>query len=150
MSADAESDALARATAARLRSRDRAVAALGYEILEVTAGFARIGMVVRHDMLNGHDIAHGGMVFALADTALAYAANSHNVVSVTQQASIVFLSPAKEGETLIAEASERALAGRSGVYDVSVRSADGRAVAMLHGLTRGTSESVVDTRHSRS
>jgi len=140
---DIDANVLARAVADQLRSRDRAIAALGYKILEVRPGFARVGMVVRTDMLNGHDIIHGGLVFALADTALAYAANSHDTLSVTQQASIIFLSPAKEGESLIAEAVERAVVGRSGVYDVSVNSADGRAIATLHGLTRGTSQSVI-------
>ena len=99
-------------------------------------GYARIAMTVRPDMLNGHGIVHGGMVFALADTAFAYACNGRNQAAVAQQASIVFLSPAREGERLVAEASEQALAGRSGVYQVTVNTADGRAVAAFTGLSR--------------
>ena len=86
-------------------------------------------------MLNGHGIAHGGMIFALADTAFAYACNSRNVTTVAAQASIVFLDAAREGEMLVAEAREAALAGRSGVYNVSVRGEDGRAIAEFQGLS---------------
>ena len=137
------SDAIAQATGERLRANDRSGASLGLELLEVRPGFARVAMRVRPEMLNGHGILHGGLVFALADTALAYAANSRNQQTVTQQASIVFLSPAKESETLIARAVERASASRSGIYDVDVLSTDGRVVAVLQGLTRATGQPVI-------
>ena len=110
--------------------------AWGVAIEEARQGYARIRMQLRGDMLNGHGIAHGGMVFALADTAFAYACNSRNLRTVAAQASIVFLDQALDGETLIAEAQEQALAGRSGVYNVSVRTADGRAIAEFQGLSR--------------
>lgn len=87
-------------------------------------------------MLNGHRIAHGGMIFALADTAFAYACNSRNVSTVAQQASISFLAPASEGDILIAEAREAAMAGRSGVYNVSVRTDGRRVIAEFTGLSR--------------
>jgi acyl-CoA thioesterase len=87
----------------------------GVEIEEVREGYARIRMAVRGDMLNGHGIVHGGMVFALADTAFAYACNGRNVKSVAAQASIAFLDAAREGETLVAEAREAALVGHDGV-----------------------------------
>ena len=90
--------------------------AWGIEIEEAREGYARVRMTVRADMLNGHGIAHGGMIFALADTAFAYACNGRNVKTVAAQASIVFLDAAREGEMLVAEAREAALAGRSGVY----------------------------------
>jgi acyl-CoA thioesterase len=105
-------------------------------IEEAREGYARLSMVVRADMLNGHRTAHGGMIFALADTAFAYACNSRNVSTVAQQASISFLAPAKEGARLIAEAREEALAGRSGVYSVAVRSAEGENIAVFQGLSR--------------
>jgi acyl-CoA thioesterase len=111
-------------------------AAWSIEIDEAREGYARIRMIVRADMLNGHRIVHGGMVFALADTAFAYACNSRNLRTVAAQASIVFLDQAREGEVLIAEAEEQALVGRSGVYHVNVRTADGRAVAEFHGFSR--------------
>jgi acyl-CoA thioesterase len=110
--------------------------AWGIEIEEARAGYARIRMTLRPDMLNGHGIAHGGMVFALADTAFAYACNSRNLRTVAAQASIVFLDAAKEGEVLVAEAEEQALVGRSGVYNVSVRGADDRAIAEFQGFSR--------------
>lgn len=110
--------------------------AWGIEIEEAREGYARIRMALTAAMLNGHGIAHGGMVFALADTAFAYACNSRNLRTVAAQASIVFLDEAREGETLVAEAQEQALVGRSGVCNVSVKTADGRAVAEFQGFSR--------------
>src|SRR5436305_5014716 len=111
---------------------------------EARAGYARIAMDVRDDMLNGHRIVHGGMVFALADTAFAYVCNGRNEKTVAAQASIVFLGSAEEGETLIAEAEETATAGRSGVTRVSVRTIDGRAIAVFTGYSRTLGGAVVD------
>ena len=108
--------------------------AWGIVIEEARAGYARLSMELRADMLNGHGIAHGGMVFALADTAFAYVCNGRNERAVAAQASIVFLGSAKEGETLIAEAEEVATAGRGGVTRVAVRTADGRADRRIHRL----------------
>src|SRR3954466_10358432 len=82
--------------------------AWGIEIEEAREGYARIRMAVRADMLNGHRTAHGGMIFALADTAFAYACNSRNLRTVAAQASIVYLAPAGDGDVLIAEAEEQA------------------------------------------
>src|SRR3954463_12692813 len=89
-------------------------------IEEARADYARLSMKVRADMLNGHGIVHGGMVFALADTAFAYVCNGRNEKTVAAQASIVFLGSAEDGETLIAEGVEAATAGRGGVTRVSV------------------------------
>ena len=119
--------------------------AWGIEIEEAREGYARIRMGMRAAMLNGHGTAHGGIVFALADTAFAYACNSRNVRTVAAQASIVFLEPAREGDVLTAEAEERALVGRSGVYHVSVRTADGRAIAEFTGFSRSVGGEVVPT-----
>jgi acyl-CoA thioesterase len=113
-------------------------------IEEARAGYARVSMVVRADMLNGHRIVHGGMVFALADTAFAYVCNGCNEKTVAAQASIVFLGSAQEGEMLIAEAEEVATQGRSGVTRVSVRTADGRAIAEFTGTSRTVGGAVVD------
>jgi len=105
-------------------------------IEEARAGYARLSMKVRADMLNGHRIVHGGMVFSLADTAFAYVCNGRNEKTVAAQASIVFLGSAEEGETLIAEGEEAATSGRSGVTRVSVRTSDGRAIAEFTGYSR--------------
>src|SRR3982751_7072995 len=88
--------------------------AWGIQIEEARAGYARLSMLVRANMLNGHGIIHGGMVFALADTAFAYVCNGRNDKTVAAQASIVFLAAAQEGEILVAEAEEVATAGRGG------------------------------------
>jgi len=117
--------------------------AWGVEIEDVREGYARIRMIVRPDMLTGHGTAHGGMVFALADTAFAYACNGRNVRTVAAQASIVFLDSAREGDMLIAEAQEQALVGRSGVYNVSVKAADGRAIAEFQGFSRSVGGEVI-------
>jgi acyl-CoA thioesterase len=110
--------------------------AWGIAIEEARAGYARLSMVVRAEMLNGHGIVHGGMVFALADTAFAYVCNGRNEKTVAAQASIVFLGSANEGDNLIAEAKETATAGRSGVTRVTVRTADGRPIAEFTGYSR--------------
>ncbi|HEX5258516.1 MAG TPA: hydroxyphenylacetyl-CoA thioesterase PaaI [Sphingomicrobium sp.] len=118
--------------------------AWGIRIEEARAGYARLSMQVRADMLNGHGIVHGGMVFALADTAFAYVCNGRNEKTVAAQAGIVFLGSAEEGETLIAEAQEAATAGRSGVTRVSVRTAEGRPIAEFTGYSRTLGGAVVE------
>jgi len=110
--------------------------AWGLKIEEVRQAYARVSMVVRADMLNGHGFAHGGMIFALADSAFAYVCNGANHASMAAQASIVFLDKVREGETLIVEATEVAREGRGGVTRVAVRTADGRAVAEFTGYSR--------------
>jgi acyl-CoA thioesterase len=118
--------------------------AWGIRIEEARADYARLSMVVRADMLNSHGIAHGGMIFALADTAFAYVCNGANQASVAAQASIVFLDKVSEGETLVAEATEVAREGRAGVTRVAVRTGDGRAIAEFTGYSRTLGGSVVD------
>jgi acyl-CoA thioesterase len=116
----------------------------GIRIEEARAGYARLSMQVRADMLNGHGIVHGGMVFALADTAFAYVCNGRNEKTVAAQAGIVFLGSAGEGDTLVAEAEEAATAGRSAVTRVSVRTRDGRSVAEFTGYSRTVGGAVID------
>jgi acyl-CoA thioesterase len=118
--------------------------AWGITIEEAREDYARLSMVVRADMLNSHGIAHGGMVFALADTAFAYVCNGANHASVAAQASIVFLDKVAEGETLVAEAMEVAREGRAGVTRVAVRTADGRAIAEFTGYSRTLGGTVID------
>jgi acyl-CoA thioesterase len=118
--------------------------AWGIVIEEARGGYARLSMVVRADMLNSHGIAHGGMIFSLADTAFAYVCNGANHASVAAQASIVFLDKVTEGETLIAEGEEVAREGRAGVTRVAVRTAEGRAVAEFTGYSRTIGGAVVE------
>lgn len=116
----------------------------GIRIEEVRAGYCRLAMDVRDDMLNGHRTAHGGMIFALADTAFAYVCNGRNERTVAAQASIVFLGSAKAGERLVAEGEEIASAGRGGVTRVSVKAEDGRVVAEFTGYSRTVGGAVVE------
>lgn len=139
-----EADALAKRVAEAMLAREGTGPAWSIDIEEAREGYARISMAVRADMLNGHRIAHGGMIFALADTAFAYACNSRNEVTVAQQASIAFLAQAREGDRLIAEARETSRAGRAGVYQVSVRAADNRVIAEFTGLSRTLGGVVID------
>jgi len=118
--------------------------AWGISIEEAREDYARISMVVRADMLNSHGIAHGGMIFALADTAFAYVCNGANQASVAAQASIIFLDKVREGETLVAEATEVAREGRAGVTRVAVRTSDGRAVAEFTGYSRTLGGPVIE------
>jgi acyl-CoA thioesterase len=111
---------------------------------EVREAYARVSMRVRADMLNGHGFAHGGMIFALADSAFAYVCNGANHASMAAQASIVFLDKAREGETLIAEAHEVAREGRAGVTRVAVRANDGRTVAEFTGYSRTLGGPVIE------
>jgi acyl-CoA thioesterase len=103
---------------------DRASAALGIEVVDHGPGWARARMTVRPDMVNGHDLAHGGLVFALADTAFACACNGWGAVTVAAGADITFVRPARAGDLLEAEARVRTRSGPNGIYDVTVRRGD--------------------------
>jgi len=109
---------------AAMLAGDRASAALGIEVVDHGPGWARARMTVRPDMINGHDLAHGGLVFALADTAFACACNGWGPVTVAAGAEISFLAPARLGDELEADARVRTRRGRTGIYDVTVRRGD--------------------------
>ena len=128
-------DARARAgrVAASMYARDTASRALGIRVVDVGPGFAELTMAVRADMLNGHDICHGGFIFTLADSAFAYACNSYNLNTVASGGAIDFTSPARLGDVLTARAHERQLSGRTGVYDVEVANQRGETVALFRG-----------------
>lgn len=123
-------------TAAHLMfSRDQASQGLGMELLSVSSGRAEVRMTVTAGMVNGHGMAHGGYVFLLADTAFACACNSHGPVTVAAGADISFLRPARAGDALVAVATERAVSGRSGLYDVTVTRGDD-VIAEFRGRSR--------------
>lgn len=124
---------LARRVHSAMYARDRAAQYLGIRLMDIHPGFALMTMTVTPEMVNGHHICHGGLLFTLADTAFAYACNSYNKNTVASACHIDFLSSAKEGEVLEAEAIERSLSGRTGVYDVVVRTNHGRVVALFRG-----------------
>jgi acyl-CoA thioesterase len=115
-----------------MMKKDEASRGLGIELVEQGPGRAVTRMTIRADMVNGHAIAHGGLIFTLADTAFACACNSHGPVTVAASADIVFVAPAREGDVLVAEAVERTRFGRSGLYDVTVRR-DADVIAEFRG-----------------
>jgi acyl-CoA thioesterase len=117
---------------------DPASQGLGMRLEDVAPGRARFSFVVTDAMVNSHGVCHGGFIFALADSTAAFAANTHGEHAVTQHCSITFLRPGRLGETLTAEAVERARSGRSGIYDVRVSGADGGVVAEFRGHSRST------------
>lgn len=117
---------------AAMMAADAASRALGIELVEAGAGRAVTRMTVRADMVNGHDIAHGGLIFTLADTAFACACNSYGPQTVAAAAEIVFVAPARLGDELVAEAVVRTRFGRAGVYDVTVRRGD-QVIAEFRG-----------------
>jgi acyl-CoA thioesterase len=126
-----------------LYAQDRASQALGIRIDEVRPGYARLSMVVRPDMTNGHRIGHGGLVFTLADTAFAFACNSHNESNVAAAASIDFLAPSHEGDQLTAVATELWRSGRSGIYEITVTNQKGARVALFRGRSARIAGQVV-------
>ena len=128
-------DDLARACADAMWKEDDASQGLGMKIVEVKSGQATLTMTVRPDMVNGQRIAHGGFIFTLADSAFAFACNSHNQRTVAAQCNISFIRPGKLGDTLVAAAREISRTGRSGIYDVRVTVND-TVVAELRGHSR--------------
>jgi len=129
----AEALTLARAAAEAMWSRDHAARGLGMSLDRVAPGNATLSMKVRQDMVNGHAICHGGLIFTLADTAFAYACNSYNLNTVASACNIDFVSAGRLDDVLTAEAVERARSGRTGVYDVTVRNASGNTIALFRG-----------------
>lgn len=132
---------LAERCAESMYARDTAARAMGITLDEVGPGRARMRMTVRADMLNGHAVCHGGFVFALADTAFAYACNSRNAVTLAQSCSIDFVSPGREGDVLVAVAEEHHQFSRTGLYDITVTRDHDQVVARFRGRSyriRGT------------
>ncbi|MGN8112582.1 hydroxyphenylacetyl-CoA thioesterase PaaI [Paraburkholderia sp. 22098] len=143
-------DELARATAAAMYENDACSRALGLEIMEVRAGYARLRMAVRDDFLNGHQICHGGLIFTLADSTFAFACNSYNLNTVASGCSIEFLRPVHGGDVLTAEAVEQTLSGRTGIYDIRVTNRAGDTIAMFRGKSAQIKGNVIPPIASRT
>lgn len=116
----------------KMMASDEASRMLGIELVDYADGWARTQMTVRDDMLNGHGMCHGGVIFSLADTAFACACNSWGPVTVAAGAEISFVAPARGGDLLTADCRVRARYGRNGIYDVAV-TRDGQLVAEFRG-----------------
>jgi acyl-CoA thioesterase len=136
--------ALAELAGKAMYDRDPASQKLGMTLDEIRPGYARMSMRVREDMLNGHRTCHGGYIFMLADSAFAFACNSHNFATVGAGCTIDYLAPGREGDLLTAEATEQALAGKTGVYDIVVTNQEGRKVALFRGKSHRVSGHVVE------
>ena len=122
---------------------DRASRGLGMRIVALGAGTARLEMAVRDDMLNGHEICHGGFITTLADSAFAFACNATNQVTVAAGLTVDFLLPARRGDVLTAEATEVSRTGKSGVYDMVVTNQAGAKVALVRGRSIGLGRLVI-------
>lgn len=116
-------------------AEDRASQALGMRVEDIGPGRATLAMTVRPDMVNGHDIGHGGLTFTLADSAFAFACNSYNRRTVAAGAEIRFRAPTRAGDELVATAVERSREGRDGTYDVTVTAGE-VVVATFVGRSR--------------
>ncbi len=139
-----DANQIARACADTMWANDRASVALGMEIVEVSAGRAVMVMTVREDMVNGHDICHGGLIFTLADSAFAFACNSENHNTVAAGARVDFLAPGRLGDRLTAVAEQVSQGGRTGIYDVSVSNQLGKTVALFRGNSHRIGGALVD------
>lgn len=139
-------DALAKAAGAAMYARDPASQGLGMTLDEIRPGYARMSMRIRPDMLNGHGSCHGGFIFALADSAFAFACNSHNLNTVGAGCTIDYLAPGWQDDVLTAQAAERALAGKTGIYDVDVVNQDGRLIATFRGKSYRVGGEVVPSQ----
>jgi acyl-CoA thioesterase len=131
-------DELARACADAMWADDRASRGLGMSIDAVTPGTARLSMTVAESMVNGLGMSHGGFILTLADSAMAFASNSHGAHAVAQHIAVTYVRPGRLGERLVATAEERLRSDRSGMYDVRVTGDDGTVVAEMRGHTRLT------------
>jgi acyl-CoA thioesterase len=135
---------VARLSTQAMWAADKASKALGMQILEVAPGYARLAMTIAEHMTNGYGICHGGFIFLLADSTLAFAGNSRGQHSVAHHCSVTFLAPGRLGMRLEAEARERHRAERSGIYDVTVRDAAGTVIAEFRGHLRTIAGSWLD------
>ncbi|WP_440466060.1 hydroxyphenylacetyl-CoA thioesterase PaaI [Pseudomonas sp. YH-1] len=132
---------LARACAEAMYERDQATRRMGIQLLDAGPGSAKLSMRVLEDMIQGHGTCHGGYLFALADSAFAFACNSYNDATVAIGCSIDYVAPAREGDELIASACEQSRSGRTGNYDVRIENSQGQLIALFHGKSykvRGT------------
>ena len=134
--------ALAERSANALYASDRASQSLGIRIIAIAPAACTVTMKVRPDMTNGHAVCHGGLIFALADSAFAFACNSGGEPTVAATGSVDFLQPAREGDELTASARELWHRGRSGIYEVTVTSQRGALIALF----RGRSHLIDDSR----
>ena len=124
---------LAQESARIMWAEDTATRHVGMELLDIAPGRARLCFTVRDEFTNGHGMCHGGYIFMLADSAFAFACNSHNQRAVAASAAIDFVAAAQRGDVLTADCAEQSRGGRSGLYDTRVTDQNGRLIALFRG-----------------
>lgn len=139
-----DANEIARLSGIAMWRDDKASQGLGMEILEVGPGNAKLVMPVTERMLNGHGTCHGGFIFSLADSAFAFACNSHGQPAVAQHCSVTYITPGRLGMRLIADARERQRGERSGIYDITVRDEAGNVIAEFRGHSRTLPGSLIE------
>lgn len=127
---------LAQACADAMWQDDKASAGQGMALVGVAPGRSEVTMPITEAMVNGHGTCHGGFIFALADSAFAFACNTHNQRTVAQHCSITYLAPGRLGDRLVARGEEVSRQGRSGIYDITVTNQDGVTIALFRGHSR--------------
>jgi acyl-CoA thioesterase len=137
---------IARLSADAMWADDQASQGLGMQVLDVGPGRARLAMTVTARMLNGHGSCHGGFIFTLADSAFAFACNSHGQPAVAQHCTVTYVNPGQLGMRLVAEALERQRGERSGIYDITVRDENGTTIAEFRGHSRTVAGSLLDAK----
>ncbi|KQQ57200.1 phenylacetic acid degradation protein [Pseudomonas sp. Leaf127] len=140
---------LAEACASTLFERDAASKAMGMRLLSISPGHAQMVMTVRPDMLQGVGTCHGGHLFALADSAFAFACNTYNAVTVALGCSIDYVAPGRLGDELTATASEQSRSGRTGNYDVRIENQHGQLIALFHGKSYQVRGTLIDPELSQ-
>ncbi|MDD2736291.1 MAG: hydroxyphenylacetyl-CoA thioesterase PaaI [Desulfuromonadaceae bacterium] len=131
-----DTDNVAEQVGKAMYAKDQVGRRLGMNIEQIRPGYARISMDISAEMINGHDICHGGYIFSLVDTACAYACNSYNQNTMSQAVNIVFMSPATLNDTLVAVAVESAHSGRTGTYEIKVTNHKTRVIAVAQAQCR--------------
>lgn len=135
---------IARQCAEAMWAGDTASQGLGMTLDSVQAGHAILSMPVREDMVNGHGTCHGGFIFTLADSAFAFACNTYDERTVAQHCSITFVAPAVRGDVLTAQGREVSRTGRSGIYDITVTTSEGKRIAEFRGHSRTIGGSIIN------
>ncbi len=129
---------IAEAVGKKMFFQDKAAQALGITLDSIKPGQATMSMTVREDMLNGFRICHGGIIFALADTAFAYACNSRNARTLALSCSITYATAVQLGDVLIAVAHEESLNNRTGLYNIVITNKESKKVAFFRGNSYNT------------
>ena len=144
MSEDLTPQQLAEKTSSMMGARDNASKFLGIKLEDIGPAHCVMSLVVREELVQGLNVCHGGYIFSLADTTMAFASNTFDVPNLAQQAQITFLAPGQLGDKLTATAKRTSLAGRNSIWDVEVLDQNGKQIAVFRGQTRAVKGKVTE------